>query len=222
MQNSILLLEDDLQLNDTIKQFLELKGYEVFSAYDGFQAENICYEKHIDLMLLDVKVPKINGFEFLKNLRESGKDTPAIFITSLNSVDDVTKGFDLGADDYIRKPFALKELLVRVESILKRAYGSRDSKIELSDGLVFDIKELRLTKDSKKIPLKTKELKLLALFLQNPNELIDYEKINSALWDYDEVSSSGSLRAYIKRLREVVGKDKIETVKNIGYRFVKE
>ncbi len=222
MQNSILLLEDDLQLNDTIKQFLELKGYEVFSAYDGFQAENIYYEKHIDLMLLDVKVPKINGFEFLKNLRKSGKNTPAIFITSLNSVDDVTKGFDMGADDYIRKPFALKELLVRVESILKRAYGSRDSKIELSDGLVFDIKELRLTKDSKKIPLKTKELKLLALFLQNPNELIDYEKINSALWDYDEISSSGSLRAYIKRLREVIGKDKIETVKNIGYRFVKE
>ncbi len=79
MQNSILLLEDDLQLSETVKQFLELKGYRVFVAYDGYQAENIYYEKHIDLMLLDVKVPKINGFEFLKNIRKRTKHTPLIY-----------------------------------------------------------------------------------------------------------------------------------------------
>ena len=222
MTTSILLLEDDLQLSDTVKQFLELKGYAVLCAYDGLQAQDIVFEKHIDLMLLDVKVPHLNGFEFLKSLRAEGKDIPAIFITSLNSVEDVEKGFEVGCDDYIRKPFALKELLVRVESQLKRAFGTYNEKVELPNGLVFDTKELLLFHNNKKVALKTKELKLLSLFLQNANELLNYEKINEALWDYDEEPSSGSLRTYIKTLRAEIGKESIETIKNIGYRFVKE
>jgi len=221
MTIKILLLEDDIQLNETVKQFLELKGYEVYEAYDGLKAEEIAYEKNIDLMLLDVKVPHMSGFDFLKNIRAEGKEIPAIFITSLNSVEDVEKGFALGCDDYIRKPFALKELQVRVESLLKRSFGTHEDKVDLGEGLAFDIKELSLTKHKKKIPLKTKELKLLALFLQHPNVLLDYEKINETLWEYDEEPSSGSLRTYIKRLRAVIGKEKVETVKNIGYRFVK-
>lgn len=221
MKPAILLLEDDMQLSDTVKQFLELKGYEVYIAYDGFKAEEIVYEKHIDLMLLDVKVPRLNGFDLLKNVRDEGKEIPAIFITSLNSVEDVEKGFALGCDDYIRKPFALKELLVRIESLLKRSFGTHDVKIDLGNGLTFDIKELTLMRNAKRVPLKTKELKLLSLFLQYPNALLDYEKINEALWGYDEEPSAGSLRTYIKRLRGVIGKEKVETIKNIGYRFVK-
>jgi len=221
MTATILLLEDDIQLNETVQQFLELKGYEVYVAYDGLKAEEIAYEKHIDLMLLDVKVPHISGFDFLKNVRSEGKETPAIFITSLNSVEDVEKGFALGCDDYIRKPFALKELLVRVESLLKRSFGTHEPKVDLGDGLLFNIKELVLTHHDKKIALKTKELKLLALFLQHPNALLEYEKINGALWEYDEEPSPGSLRTYIKRIRAAIGKEKVETIKNIGYRFVK-
>jgi len=222
MSTKILLLEDDIQLNETVKQFLELKGYEVHEAYDGLKAEEIVYEKHIDLMLLDVKVPHISGFEFLKNIRDSGKEIPAIFITSLNSVEDVEKGFALGCDDYIRKPFALKELLVRVESLLKRSFGTHEDKVDLGEGLAFDIKELSLTKNNEKIPLKTKELKLLALFLQHPNMLLEYEKINETLWEYEEEPSSGSLRTYVKNIRASIGKEKVETIKNIGYRFVTE
>jgi len=124
MKSNILLLEDDISLSDTIKQFLEHKGYNVFCAYDGFTAQDLAYEKQIDLMLLDVKVPHLSGFEFLKKLRSEGKETPAIFITSLHGIDDVEKGFTLGCDDYIRKPFALKELSVRIESLLKRQFGS--------------------------------------------------------------------------------------------------
>ena len=221
MTATILLLEDDIQLSDTVKQFLELKGYNVLVAYDGVEAEALAYEKHIDLMLLDVKVPHISGFDFLKALRAEGKETAAIFITSLNSVDDVEKGFALGCDDYIRKPFALKELLVRVESLLKRSFGTHDEKILIDEGISFDLKELLLTKEGEKIPLKTKELKLLALFLQHANELLAYDKINETLWEYDEEPSSGSLRTYIKTLRAAIGKEKIETIKNIGYRFVK-
>lgn len=221
MTQNILLLEDDLHLSDTIKQFLELKGYVVHVAYDVDMAEDIFYERHIDLLLLDVKVPLGSGFEFLKNLRTNSTDVPAIFITSLNSVEDVERGFLSGGDDYIRKPFALKELLVRVESLLKRSFNTHQDKIELDDGVVFDLKELRLSRDGQKVALKTKELKLLTLFLQHQNELLSYEKIYEALWSYGEEPSNGSLRTYIKKLRSSIGKEKIETVKNIGYRFVK-
>jgi len=222
MKPTILLLEDDLQLSDTVKRFLELKGYTLFTAYDGLQAQEVLYERHIDVMLLDVKVPHLNGFAFLKQVRTEGNTTPAIFITSLNSVENVTEGFDSGCDDYIRKPFALKELLVRVESLLKRSYGSYDERIEVAKGLWFDTRSLVLMHKEQKVPLKTKELKLLALFLHRPNELLEYETIFEALWEYEEAPSSGSLRAYIKTLRATIGKEKIETVKNIGYRFASE
>ncbi len=222
MTASILLLEDDQQLSDTVKQFLELKGYEVHCAYDGLQAEDITYEKYIDLMLLDVKVPHQSGYDFLQTLRDKGVQTPAIFITSLNSVEDVTRGFDIGCDDYIRKPFALKELLVRVESVLKRRYDSYDESIDLGDGLFFNTKENILTKDNQLVAIKTKEVKLLALFLENPNELLNYDKINERLWEYDEEPSAGSLRAYVKTVRTFLGKKNIETIKNVGYRFVKK
>jgi len=223
MTASILLLEDDQQLSDTVKQFLTHQGYEVHCAYDGLQAEDIAYEKHIDLMLLDVKVPQQSGYDFLQTLRDKGVQTPAIFITSLNSVEDVTRGFDIGCDDYIRKPFALKELLVRVESVLKRRYdNSYDDSIDLGNGLVFNTKENMLTKDKQRVAIKTKEVKLLALFLENPNELLNYDKINERLWEYDEEPSAGSLRAYVKTVRTFLGKNNIETIKNVGYRFVKK
>lgn len=222
MTKTILLLEDDQQLSDTVKQFLQYHGYEVFCAYDGLQAQDIAYEKQIDLMLLDIKVPYQNGFEFLQTLRNEDVQTPAIFITSLNSVEDVTHGFDIGCDDYIRKPFALKELLVRIESLLRRRYGTYEEKLDLGDGLLFDIKATLLTKNNQKVPLKTKEAKLLSLFLKYPNELLNYDRIFKYLWEYDEEPSSGSLRSYVQTVRTFLGKDKIETIKNVGYRFVKE
>ena len=222
MKSSILLLEDDQQLSDTVKQFLEYQGYEVFCAYDGLQAQDLAYERQIDLMLLDIKVPHQNGFDFLQTLRTDNVQTPAIFITSLNSVEDVTRGFDIGCDDYIRKPFALKELQARMEALLKRRYGTYEEKIDLGDGLLFDIKENLLTQDNQRVPLKTKEVKLLSLFLEYPNELLTYDKIFEHLWEYDEEPSAGSLRSYVKTARTFLGKDNIETIKNVGYRFVKE
>ena len=222
MMASILLLEDDKQLSETIKQFLEYQGYQVICAYDGPQAHDVVYEKQIDLMLLDVKVPEQNGFDFLQKIRNENIKTPAIFITSLNSVDDVTRGFDIGCDDYIRKPFALKELHVRVESLLKRRYGTYEEKIDLGNGLIFNFKELFLMKDNKKVQLKNKEAKLLTLFLEYPNELLTYNKIFEKLWEYGETPSAGSLRAYVQTIRSYLGKENIETIKNVGYRFVKE
>ncbi len=221
MKPVILLLEDDHQLSDTLNQFLSYKGYDVICAYDGVQAEELFYEKHIDLMLLDVKVPYLSGFEFLKKIRSKRSSIPVIFITSLHSVEDVEKGFGLGCDDYIRKPFALKELLVRIESLLKRTFGTYEQKVMLDDDISFDLQKMQLFVKNEKISLKTKELKLLALFLKHPNRLLKYEQIYEALWEYDEQPSSGALRTYIKTLRASIGKERIETVKNTGYRFVK-
>jgi DNA-binding response OmpR family regulator len=220
-QQNILLLEDDLQLSDTIKQFLEYSGYAIYPAYDALEAKDIVYEKNIDLMLLDIKVPHQNGFDFLQELRDEGNVIPAIFITSLNSVDDVTRGFDIGCDDYIRKPFALKELLVRVEATSKRNFGTTEPKLDLGDDYAFDIKGLFLSHKEEKVPLKTKEAKLLALFLKNPNKLLTYDDIFEVLWEYDETPSQGSLRAYINTLRHILGKKFIETIKNAGYRYAK-
>jgi len=164
MAQTILLLEDDVQLSDTIEQFLVAQGYQVFCAYDGLQAEELAYEKRIDMMLLDVRVPYQNGFIFLKKLRGEGCKIPAVFITSLNSVEDVTEGFDVGCDDYIRKPFALKELLVRIESLLKRRYGIYNDKIDLGNELLFDIKNNLLTHKNQRVSLKTKEQNYLHCF----------------------------------------------------------
>jgi DNA-binding response OmpR family regulator len=220
MQRKILLLEDDLQLSDTVKQFLEYHGYQVVAAYDAHQAKDRLYEIHIDLMLLDIKVPFQNGFDLLAELRKEGNTTPAIFITSLNSIEDVTRGFDAGCDDYIRKPFALKELLLRIESQLKRLYGTKEGLIDLGNGLQFNPKEYQLILNTKVVPLKIKEAKLLSLLLEHPNELLGYDTIFETVWSYDEEPSGGSLRTYIKTIRAYIGKDRIETVKNIGYRFV--
>jgi len=217
---TILLLEDDISLNKTIESFLTINGFKVLSAYDGESALDLAYENSIDLFLIDVKVPKINGFEFLKEIRKKDSKTPAIFITSLNSVEDVELGFNLGCDDYIRKPFALKELLVRINSQINRAYGSKDNIIEIDKNLLFNTKEQTLFKDGHKVQLKAKEAKLLSLLLKNQNELIDYDLINKTLWNWEQEPSSGALRTYIKNLRAVIGKEKIETIKNIGYRFV--
>ena len=219
-KQNILLLEDDLPLHETIKQFLEHGGYTVLSAFDGFEAKDILYENSVDLMLLDIKVPHQNGFDFLAEVRADGNNTPAIFITSLNAVDDVTRGFDVGCDDYIRKPFALKELLARVEVLLKRHYGTTQEKIELGEGYLFDIKGVFLSHHGTKIPLKNKELSLLALFLKEKNQLLTYEQIFQSLWSYGESPSQGSLRAYINTLRQLLGKASIETVKHMGYRYV--
>lgn len=219
---TILLLEDDLQLSDTIKQFLEYTGYRVLRAYDAEKAKDILYEERVDLMLLDVKVPHQNGFDFLSEYRAGGDKTPAIFVTSLNCVDDVARGFDSGCDDYIRKPFALKELGVRIEGVLKRYFGTQSEMVPLGNGYSFNIKGLYLSHNQNRIALKTKEANLLALFLKHPNELLRYEQIFNALWTYDEEPSHGSLRAYINTLRQLLGKDRFITVKHEGYRYVAE
>lgn len=218
----LLLLEDDVNLNDTINEFLEENGFEVQSVYDGEEANEKIYESRYDLFLLDVNVPGINGFELLKNLRQNGDKTPAIYLTSLNSVDDLSIGYESGCDDYIRKPFALQELLLRIQTILKREFfHEKSNTIEIDSHLLYDVGSNELQKDGQSVRLQNKEAILLKLFLQRRGEIISHETILDTLWGYDEVSSDDALRTYIKNLRKIIGKEYIISVKKLGYKFIK-
>jgi len=215
----ILLLEEDINLSETVKEYLEDEGYEVDVAYTSDEAYEKVYEKSFDILLLDVMVPGESGFEILKKIRKESK-TPAIFITSLNSVDDLEKGYESGCDDYIRKPFALKELKLRINTLLKREFDTKNNKVVIDDNFSFDLDTDELYKNSQIISLNQKEKKLLKLFLKNKNRVISHEVIYEHLWDYDGTPSDSSLRTYIKNLRKILGKEKIVSIKKHGYKFV--
>ena len=219
MKTKLLLLEDDFTLNETVVEYFEDEGFEVVSVYDGEDAISSIYENSFEILLLDVNVPKVNGFEVLKTIRKQGNNTPAIFITSLNSVDSLEEGYESGCDDYIRKPFALKELLIRVQTILKREFSAKNELISIDENITFDFISNELISNGEIVKLNFKELKLLKLFLQNPNELLIHERIYDYVWEYDEEYSDNSLRTYIKNLRKALGKEKIVSLKKLGYRF---
>jgi DNA-binding response OmpR family regulator len=222
-KKKILLLEDDLTLNETVTEYLEEEGFEVDGGDDGLEAMDKIYENSYDILLLDVKVPQMSGFDLLKEVRSRDIVTPAIFITSLNSIDDLSVGYESGCDDYIRKPFALKELLMRVETILKRDFFHNDNeKIEISKEAFYDIGANVLYVNNEQMTLNNKESKLLKLFLQNQNQVLSHERIYDSLWDYDETYSEASLRTYIKNLRKILGKEKIVSIKKQGYKFIQE
>ena len=218
--SKILLLEDDANLNETITEFLEEKGYVVDSVYDGYEAEEKLYESRYDLLLLDVNTPGINGFELLTKTREAGVVSPAIFITSLDGVEDLEKGFQSGCDDYIRKPFALKEIQIRIDTLLKRTfYHQPKNVIEIDNHIGYEMKNGELVIDGKQVSLGLKESMLLKLFMQHQEEVLTHERIYTQLWEFEEEPSDTALRTYIKNLRKLMGKEKIVSIKKQGYKF---
>ena len=216
----ILLLEDDIALSDIMSEYLEDNGYELDLVYDGEEALESAYESQYDLYIFDVNVPAIKGFDLLKTLRENGDTTPTIFVTSLNDIEDVSRGFESGADDYLKKPFELAELLLRVKNIQKRSFTQqRSTLIQINENITFDIDTELLYTGKESVSLPQKELKLLKHFLKHPNEIITFDSLNEVLWDYDETPSSESLRAHIKNLRKHLTKDMIQNLRGLGYRF---
>lgn len=216
----VLLLEDDIALADIISEYLTDNGFQVHVVYDGEEALTAAYESHYELYIFDVNVPAIKGFDLLTTLRENDDSTPTIFVTSLNDIEDVSKGFESGADDYLKKPFELAELLLRIKNIQKRTYTQqRSSTIQINDKITFDLDTQLLHTPKGEISLPQKELKLLKHFLQHPNEIISFENLYKVAWDYNEDASSESLRAHIKNLRKHFDKDIIENLRGVGYRF---
>ncbi|MCH5323302.1 MAG: response regulator transcription factor [Helicobacter sp.] len=220
MGNKILLVEDDAALQEIIAECLEEEGYEVVCCNNAREASEKAYEESFDLFLFDVMIPYGNGFELLKEIRTNQNQTPCIFITALNQIKDLEKGFESGCEDYLKKPFELAELLVRIKAVLERRYPS--ALVDFGNGYCFDSKKEILYFEGKihKIPNKLREL--LRILLQNEGNFVANEVIFSKLWKYEEEPSELALRVYIKDLRHIVGKDNIKTRRGEGYCYTRE
>ena len=215
----ILLLEDDIMLSEVVVEHLESYAYVVTAVYDGLEAEDLLFEEKFDLLLLDVNVPLLNGFELLKNLRVAGNTTPTIFITSMNSSQDVSEGFELGANDYLKKPFEMIELKARIENIKRQFKIDPLDVIEISPPLTYDISRNILKVENKEVKISKKEGEFLTYFLQHRGEVLSSTDLMVNVWSYDTTPSSATLRTYIKTLRQYLGESSISTIRGLGYVF---
>lgn len=217
----ILLVEDDETLSELISEYLSEQGYDVTVRADAKAALDTAYERNFDILILDVKLPKGDGFSLLRELRRLGDDTPAIFTTSLNALQDLEIGYKSGCDDYLKKPYELKELLLRIQILIKRKFSHvNDEFIELNDGYKFYPSSKTLRQNGQIVSLSNKESELLSLFLENKNALLSKEAIFEKIWNYGEEPSELSLRVYVKNLRRILGKDAIINRRGDGYIYV--
>lgn len=219
MGYKVLVLEDNELLLETYEDFLHYKNCEVSLATNVEVAYEKCYKKRFDMYLLDVKLPTSSGFEFLKSLRSSGDNTPAIFITSFSDKLSLKEGFLSGADDYIKKPFDLEELWYRIEANISRDRGYKDKSIVINEEFTLNIDRKNLTCKGKDVAINLKDFELLHLLLTNRKQVVTKEMIEEKLWGCNEQSNSGSIRVYINNLKKILGKESISNIRGIGYRF---
>ncbi len=218
IKGRVLLLEDNELLLETMEDFLENVGFEVDLVKDGEEALKLSKNNLYSLYLLDIKVPLLNGIELLKQLREYGDNTPAVFITSSADKESIAEGYKVGCDEYIKKPFDLDELLMRIKAILKRV--EVEEMIKIDDTYVYNLKRKRLLKNGQEIKINLKDAQLLELLLKNRGKVVTKEMIKDKLWQKEEFMSGGSLRVYVNNLKKVFGKDSIENIRGLGYKFV--
>ena len=215
----ILLLEDDLLLSEVVVEHLEFDNHTVTAVYNGIEAEELLFAEKFDLLLLDVNVPSLNGFELLRELREAGNMTPAIFITSMSTPENVSEGFALGANDYLKKPFEMLELKARMENI-KRHFKIDDTRcISIHNDIRYDFTLYTLYLKNKKVKLSKKEGDFLTYLLHNRGKVISSEELMVNVWSYDLAPSSATIRTYIKNLRQLLGEEMITTIRGVGYVF---
>lgn len=213
----ILILEDESMLALSMREFLEDCGYEVNCFSHSGEAYDAIYETVYDLLLLDVKVlGEKNGFEMLELLRKDGNKTPAIFITSLTDIDDLSRGYECGACDYIRKPFDLAELRLRVEQVIKlHCFSSADERIELPFGYSYDVKKMKLTLEDQNIQLAKTEMKILELLIKQRGNVVSYEMFWEEVWG--EWIDPTNIRVQVGTLRKKLKQDFIKNIRGVGY-----
>ena len=216
----ILIAEDEKAINDLIRINLTLAGYECKQVFDGEEALNMAFENKFDLILLDVMLPKLSGFEIIGEL----KGTPVIFVTARSTVSDRLKGLKLGADDYIVKPFEMKELMARINAVLRRSEIPDDTKKRLQfDKLVINLDSYELLVDGKQVDTPPKELELLYHLASTPNRVYTRNQLLDEVWGFDYFGDSRTVDVHIKRLREKVedvsDQWALKTVWGVGYKF---
>ena len=212
----ILIVEDEEAISDLIRMHLTRAGYVCEQAFDGKEgADKIC-SKHYDLVLLDIMLPEISGYELLDYAKTN--DTPVIFITAMGELSDKVKGLRAGADDYITKPFEMVELLARVETVMRRYHKASD-KIQIDD-VVIDISSRTVMREKEQISLTMKEYELLLLFARNPNIALYRETIYENVWGSNYMGDSRTVDLHVQRLRKKMNwEDKIKAVYKVGYRL---
>ncbi|PHM17923.1 MAG: two-component system response regulator [Sulfuricurvum sp. PD_MW2] len=217
MSNKILLLEDDLLFGESIVDVLEEEGFGVVLCRNGQSALDETYKNQFDLYLLDINVPLIDGLSLLKELRRANDLTPTIYLTSHNEIEKLSQAFEIGADDYLKKPFNIDELIVRIHALLRRTKGkSRDC----VGTLCIDELHKCILMGDKELELSLKEYQLMGLLIRNAGEIVTKEMIMDTLWSPSEMISDGAIRVYINRLKQEIGSDMIVNIRGVGYRLV--
>lgn len=211
----ILLLEDEYLLRLSIKEFLEDCNYEVDDFADGLEAYDAIYSKSYDLLLLDVNVPSMDGFALLQAIRKDGNKTPAIFLTSMVDMQNLQEGYKKGCCDYIRKPFDLVELELRIKQVVKSFYLQNDETIALGEDVFYDMLKGKLTHDSKEIVLRKIEKDILELLIKNKNIVVSMQMFQDGIWgDYVEPAT---IRVQVNNLKQKLPDSIIQNRRGMGY-----
>ncbi|NFD78145.1 response regulator transcription factor [Clostridium botulinum] len=219
---SILLVEDNMSLNRGIQFSLMKEGYNVIATDSIKESQQKLNKEKVDLIILDINLPDGNGFDYCLDIRKTS-NIPIIFLTALDSEIDVVNGLDMGADDYITKPFRLRELISRVNAIIRRTSNDCDFNIIQSKDIVFYINEMKIEKHGKEIFLSKTELKLLQYFMKNYQKILSKEQIIESLWNIDgEFINENTVAVNIRRIREKIEEvpskpEYIQTIRGIGY-----
>lgn len=216
----ILVVEDERDLNEIIGKQLAADGYSVDSCFDGEEAIDILDYTEYDGVVLDIMLPKADGFAVLKSLRDKGKNTPVLFLTARDSIEDRVLGLDSGADDYLVKPFALKELSARVRAMTRHFYGNVSNEIVIGD-LRLNRESHQVKRGEDNISLSVKEFALLEYLMINKGKVLSRENIENHIWNFDYEGGTNVVDVYIRYLRKKIdeGYDRkmIETVRGSGY-----
>jgi DNA-binding response OmpR family regulator len=220
---TILIVEDDPTMLRGLKDNFEFKGYRVLTAADGEDGLNKALNEKPDLILLDIMLPKINGYEICRLIRKENLTMPIIMLTAKGEESDIVLGLNLGADDYVTKPFSIKELLARVAAFLRRSKQAEQDIYEFAD-YRLDIPARKLTLKDKEVKLSPKEFKLLEYFLKRQGRALTRDEILNAVWGYDCYVGSRSIDRFITTLRNKIEPDPhdptfIHTIREIGYKF---
>lgn len=222
MEESILVVDDEERMRKLIKDFLTNKGYHILEAEDGEKALEIYQENKskIMLILLDVMMPKLDGWSVLRQIRQENKELPIIMLTARGEEQDELFGFELGVDEYISKPFSPKILVARVEAILKRT-GKNEKEIKDFGGIQIDKEGRTVSVDGKPIELSLREYELLLYLVQNENIALSRDKILNNVWNYDYYGDTRTIDSHVKKIRHKLGKKGkyIKTIRGIGYKF---
>lgn len=220
---NILIVDDEKLLRDVVKEYCLNDNYNVYEAENGLDALQVLEKENIDLIVLDIMMPKMDGYTFFKQMKEK-ENIPTIVLSARGEEYDKLLGFDLGIDDYLTKPFSPRELMARIKAILKRSNNLVEDNIFIYQGLKVDFKGRVLYIDNEEVYLTPKEFDLLTYFIKNPNTAITRDQLLNKVWGYDYFGDDRTIDSHIKILRNNLGKyrDLIITIRGVGYKFIYE